>query len=1218
MKFTFVIMASIVALAALPSMALNVRVKDTPGGPQIHLNGTPIAPRFFWGTPRGETFDVTTEWKEFSFEINPKAAVNGTGILHFRFKEVPCQIWLSDLSITSTVSGRECLPLGSFATSEAFAKNWNVWPVGAENTVGKVNVADGSLVVTLTAPKGAWPDFHLNNKNGMTFNTTSVYRCKFRAKASVSTTVTPDIYRVENGYWNCIGGLHGAFLKQVALARDAGVNLISFTAPNCWSAPEKKIDWAPLDELCRQIIDVNPKALLVPRVSADAPSWWLKLNPDACMVYDDQHKDRDTASPSHRGYRAAAAAQLELIGRHMNEAFPNHFAGLHPIGQQTGEWFYKASFEKPLSGYDSATRDAWRAWLKAKGFPNADSAEPPAGTERRTHPYGLLRDPGKERLLIEFAKFQQEEMADTVLAIAAGTRKGVGANKLVLFFYGYLFEFGLLENGAPISGHYALNKILRGKDIDILCSPVSYHDRDWIGTAPSMTAAESVRRAGILWLNEDDTRTHLDTRAGERPQEGGKVNLSQARQVMLRNTAQASIRNFGTWWMDLLGTGWFNDAALWQEMSRLALVDKAMLGRKKTFTPDIAAIIGEDSMCHLTGDSAKLAVPMTYEARAALGRCGAPYGQYTVEDAVAGYVPSKLQFFLAAWALTPAQRQSLSAKRTPGTTRVWCYAPGYLLPDRADVAAMTDVTGFKHRLIDLNSTEATPTEAGRAFGITKAWGVKKRITPLFTVDDASPESVLATYKDGSPAMVLRKSEHGADIFIGTPQLTPELIRACSRFAGVHLFTQADASVWEAEGYLSIQALKDGDIAIDTGNDRPVTDVLDAKNLGKGPSLVLPMKAGDVRILKWSVSPGANATGIPSATDSSEKDRYLKSNAQTAETQQRISADDPRFLYEGRFNFTDTNAPVVIWEASRISLDFEGETLGLIFDNIKGQNFFNVEVDGSNTIVEASEGKPVDPERLSGFGPGRHHLVLFKRSEATAGTLRFRGVDLAAGAKAWAPKLPAYKLRMEFFGDSCSVGACNEDGPVEQWTNRRTHNSALSYTTLLASAFSGDHRNISVSGMGVVTGYTKMKTEEILDRLYPTTDLPRADLTKWIPDVVLVEVGGNDFTFTEQNKQPFPEGFTDGYVRLVHSVRKIYPTAHIVLLGGSLISELPRSVKLDKAWELAVLRIEAEDKAVSHYVCKHPVKGHPRVADHLALSKEIITWMKQQKFMQPYL
>jgi len=838
-------------VSALPATALTVRVQDTPGGPQIHRDGTPIAPRFFWGRPRGDTIAVTTEWKEYSFEIKPKAEANGTAFMHLRFQEIPATIWISDISITSEKSGRECLPSGSFATQEAFDKTWNAFPAAEINTVGKFRVEDGSLVVSLTPPpKGMWPDFHLHTKTGMTFTPPSVYKCKFRAKASVPTLIFPDIYRVENGYWNSLGGMYGPLLEEVALARDAGVNLITFRAPNCWSPPEKPIDWAPLDEICQKMIDINPNVLLVPRVDADAPNWWLKRNRDARMVYDDQTNNPGMVSPSHRGYREAAASHLELIGRHLTEAFPNHFAGLHPTGQQTEEWFYKDAFGKLLSGYDPATRDAWRAWLKAKGDPDAESAEVPSGADRRAHPNGLLRDPAKERLLIEFAKFRQEEMADTVLALAAGARKGVGKDKLVVFFYGYLFSFSILENGAPVSGHYALNKILKGKDIDILCAPVAYYDRDWLGTSPCMTPAESIRRAGILFLNEDDTRTHLDPRGNEHPQEGGTVNQSQAKQVMLRNTAQASLRNFGTWWMDLFGAGWFNDPALWQEMKRLAPVDQAMLGRKKTFTPEIAAIIDEDSMCYLPGDSAKLADPLTYEVRGALGRCGAPYGQYTLEDAVAGHVPAKLQFFLAAWALTPAQRQELAANRAPGTTRVWCYAPGYLLPDRADVAAMTDVTGFKHRLIELNSTVSTPTEAGREFGITKAWGVKKSINPLFAVEATSSDSVLATYEDGSPSVVIRRGPQGADIFIGTPQLTTEVIRACARSAGVHLFTQSDASIWATDGFLSIQALKDATMAIDTGSDRGVTDALDGNPLGKGPVVDLPMKAGDVRVLKW--------------------------------------------------------------------------------------------------------------------------------------------------------------------------------------------------------------------------------------------------------------------------------------------------------------------------------------------------------------------------------
>jgi hypothetical protein len=338
--------------------------------------------------------------------------------------------------------------------------------------------------------------------------------------------------------------------------------------------------------------------------------------------------------------------------------------------------------------------------------------------------------------------------------------------------------------------------------------------------------------------------------------------------------------------------------------------------------------------------------------------------------------------------------------------------------------------------------------------------------------------------------------------------------------------------------------------------------------------------------------------------------------QTGRLTLRIPATDARFRYEGRFDFSDSNAPVVVWQASRISLDFEGDALGLLFDDVKGQCFFNAEVDGSNTVVEIREGKPVTPATLAGFGPGRHHLVLFKRSEADAGTVHFRGVALAAGEKAWAPPAPVYPLRMEFFGDSITVGACNEDGDTDQWDNRRTHNAAFSYAALTATAFSADYRNIAVSGMGIATGWVDRKAGEVWDKTYPNPASPRADLTQWVPQVIFVNFGENDDSYPRAHGQPFPEGYTDGYIAFVHAIRTAYPAAHVVLLRGGMFGGA-QSEPLRQAWESAVTQLEATDQGISHFVFKHWTQNHPRVADDRALADELIAWLKQQKFMRAY-
>src|SRR5262245_46787987 len=82
--------------------------------------------------------------------------------------------------------------------------------------------------------------------------------------------------------------------------------------------------------------------------------------------------------------------------------------------------------------------------------------------------------------------------------------------------------------------------------------------------------------------------------------------------------------------------------------------------------------------------------------------------------------------------------------------------------------------------------------------------------------------------------------------------------------------------------------------------------------------------------------------------------------------QTISADDKRFAYEGRIDFNDPRAPVIIWQASRIRLDFEGDSLTLLFDEPKDQCYFNATIDGVTTLVELREGVPFRGTNLSGL------------------------------------------------------------------------------------------------------------------------------------------------------------------------------------------------------------------------------------------------------------
>ena len=256
------------------------------------------------------------------------------------------------------------------------------------------------------------------------------------------------------------------------MAAGAGVDLISFPIAMPWPQLGEAADWSATDNACAQVLQANPNALLLPRFGADPPDWWRKAHPDDTMTWEDgSHQSHAVvASPIYRG---AAAARVAALVEHLENKFGDKMAGYHPCGQNTGEWFYQDTWEKWLNGYAAADTNAWRAWLHGRydsdGALQAAWHDPaatvtgapvPSPAQRRASPTGILRDPVSQKALIDFADFQQQAMADLVCTLAHAVRQASQGRKLVVFFYGYVFEFGPIRLGPSTCGHYALRRVL--------------------------------------------------------------------------------------------------------------------------------------------------------------------------------------------------------------------------------------------------------------------------------------------------------------------------------------------------------------------------------------------------------------------------------------------------------------------------------------------------------------------------------------------------------------------------------------------------------------------------------------------------------------------------------------------------------------------------------------------------------------------------------------
>jgi hypothetical protein len=822
----------------------------------------------FFGGPGPAPIKIGPDGRNLEFEFVAQDDSRDAGTLHFRFGDLPGDVFLDSIRIVETTSGMDVTPESHFESGAyAFSKDWTFWPPGPANTVGTVNV-EGSIGERGTAglhihlrqpPDGKWPDWHVYHLPNLAITRGKQYRVTFWARAEPVRDLTVALYRPGNPFV-FLGGPAGPFGSQIKMAAAVGVNFVTFPIAMPWPAPGETVDWQPVENACAQVLEANPHALLLPRFGTEPPEWWRKAHPGEIMTWEDgsQQHHAVVASPS---YRRDAAARVAALVEHLEGKFGDHMAGYHPCGQNTGEWFYQDTWENRLNGYAPADTNGWRGWLRERYGGDAalqaawrdrtaalDSATIPTPAQRRASPTGVLRDPATQKYLIDFAEFQQQAMADLVCELAHAARQASWGRKLVVFFYGYSFEFGTIRLGPSTCGHYALRRVLDCPDIDVLCSPISYFDRGIGGSAPSMTAAESVALAGKMWLCEDDTRTYLGTGNFPGQFDGGK-DLAETQTMLRRNVAEEATRNFATWWMDLGMTGWFNDARMWDEMRSLEAVDRVLLENAIPYRPQVAAVIDEQAMLETAANAWTLTESGLYQVRRPLGRMGVPYGQYLLDDVLRGRVDAKLYVFLNAWQLSAKQRQSLH-NHTRRACRVWCYAPGLHDGDRTSPDAMREIPGFRLVPVSPPRAWATPTDFGKQLGLITPFGVDAPITPLFAAADATPDETLATYPDGSAAIALRRVAGGWSVFVGVPGLTSELLRLAARKAGVHLYTETDCNVYANGPIVALHAAQAGTITLDTGHRSKVHDAIGGNLIGNGPRIALPLKKGETRVLRY--------------------------------------------------------------------------------------------------------------------------------------------------------------------------------------------------------------------------------------------------------------------------------------------------------------------------------------------------------------------------------
>lgn len=318
-----------------------------------------------------------------------------------------------------------------------------------------------------------------------------------------------------------------------------------------------------------------------------------------------------------------------------------------------------------------------------------------------------------------------------------------------------------------------------------------------------------------------------------------------------------------------------------------------------------------------------------------------------------------------------------------------------------------------------------------------------------------------------------------------------------------------------------------------------------------------------------------------------------------------------------------NAPKTAWPGARIIARFDGTGVKATLshtDGLEGGNtWMNVVVDGVvKTPVEVT-GASQQITLASSLPAGQHVVELQKRTEANVGTLTFHGFTFDAGGQLLPPP-PRAARRIEFLTDS-TIDGYGVDGDVSTTCANDTapvafNDARKGAAFLTAEALSAEHHLIAYSGKGLARNEDGTTTE-LFGAIFPRT-LPDVNASAWsfasfMPDVVVVSLGGSDFGAGNTA----PAGFQTAFGQLRTDIRAKYgATTKIVFVVWSQLKEYNGVRQAVTAAIDAVIAGDANASRFSLPEAQYPgdetgCHYHANAAHHRAMSTLLVAELKSK-------
>lgn len=649
---------------------------------------------------------------------------------------------------------------------------------------------------------------------------------------------------------------------------DSPVNVREFLAGGMsetwWIGPDR-YDFSGIDMRINKIMNEYPNAYIAAWVWCQPPHWYTKMFPDRIAKTNEGKTPSYYVTPiifSNEDYRRDAANAVSAFIEHCEKYYSGKMIAYNLCGGISLEWqgwgTHGQYRRKILMDYSQAAERDFMAYT-AKKHPHAGITRTPSYKERFSSLGMLFRDPAKDIAAIAFDEYYSDSIAGCINHIARTARKTLSSNpKLLGAYYGYYFEHGNLSFNVNSSGHNALNKVLEAGHVDFLLSPPAYGARQIGYPIDEMKPFASILHHNIFPILEDDTRTHLSPAVPFYQ----TVNSEQTEAVTRRNWGMSLARKMPICMFPINDSWNFSSPSIRADLMRVGRAGHMLFKEDRTAGVEVAVVVDEKALKYLEPSNdlrqdknmisrtythqgkykenprnvQYLTGHLSYFQRFALNQFGAGTDYLLVEDVPATASQYKMWIFLGNFVDSPATRAAFEAAKASGGTIIVVYGAGFITPEKAvDTVAMSQLLGINLKLIESGTSRTVitnfshPATAGILEG---SFGPDFVTKPRFAVDDPNVIA-LGRYTDNAGvSLAVKKIDKSKIIFCGSTLLTPGLIKAAARDAGIHIFSDSEDTLYAGYGTITMHTKSSGIKKISLPLPMDVVDLYSGEVIGK--------------------------------------------------------------------------------------------------------------------------------------------------------------------------------------------------------------------------------------------------------------------------------------------------------------------------------------------------------------------------------------------------